>query len=205
MKLLTMQLSYQDPFKPVDNSQMLSQMASMSTSEGISSLSTQMGSLNSVMTSNQALQASSLVGQNVLIPSNVGYLEEGGAISGMAAVGDGTMSNVKITVEDGAGQVIREFTIEGEHQGNVAFNWDGKDNDGNPVQPAKYSIKASGTVEGKSESIPALTYGRVESVTLGNGSTPNLVKLKGIGAIALTDILEIAGTGSNQKTTESTS
>ena len=46
MKLLTMQLSYQDPFKPVDNAQMLSQMASMSTSEGISSLSTQMGKLN---------------------------------------------------------------------------------------------------------------------------------------------------------------
>ena len=37
MKLLTMQLSYQDPFKPVDNAQMLSQMASMSTSEGINS------------------------------------------------------------------------------------------------------------------------------------------------------------------------
>ncbi len=32
LKLLTMQLSYQDPFKPVDNAQMLSQMTSMSTS-----------------------------------------------------------------------------------------------------------------------------------------------------------------------------
>ena len=50
LKLLTMQLSYQDPFKPVDNAQMLSQMTSMSTSQGISSLSTQMESLNSLMT-----------------------------------------------------------------------------------------------------------------------------------------------------------
>ena len=58
LKLLTMQLSYQDPFKPVDNAQMLSQMTSMSTSQGISSLSTQMESLNSLMTSSQALQAS---------------------------------------------------------------------------------------------------------------------------------------------------
>ena len=32
LKLLTMQLSHQDPFKPVDNAQMLSQMTSMSTS-----------------------------------------------------------------------------------------------------------------------------------------------------------------------------
>ena len=57
LKLLTMQLSYQDPFKPVDNAQMLSQMTSMSTSQGISSLSTQMESLNSLMTSSQALHA----------------------------------------------------------------------------------------------------------------------------------------------------
>lgn len=73
MKLLTMQLSYQDPFKPVDNAQMLSQMASMSTSEGISSLSTQMGKLNDQMISSQALQASSLVGQNVLLQGNTGF------------------------------------------------------------------------------------------------------------------------------------
>ncbi len=78
MKLLTMQLSYQDPFKPVDNAQMLSQMASMSTSEGISSLSTQMGKLNDQMISSQALQASSLVGQNVLLNSNMSYLDKEG-------------------------------------------------------------------------------------------------------------------------------
>ena len=89
LKLLTMQLSYQDPFKPVDNAQMLSQMTSMSTSQGISSLSTQMESLNSLMTSSQALQASALVGQNVLIPSNTGYVEKGGTLTGVIATGDG--------------------------------------------------------------------------------------------------------------------
>ena len=101
LKLLTMQLSYQDPFKPVDNAQMLSQMTSMSTSEGINSLSTQMGNLNTLMTSSQALQASALVGQNVLLPSNIGYLEKEGSISGVVAVGvENKYSNVKITVED---------------------------------------------------------------------------------------------------------
>lgn len=99
LKLLTMQLSYQDPFKPVDNAQMLSQMTSMSTSQGISSLSTQMESLNSLMTSSQALQASALVGQNVLIPSNTGYVEKGGTLTGVIATGDGG-SNIKVTVKD---------------------------------------------------------------------------------------------------------
>ncbi|MEG3025677.1 MAG: flagellar hook assembly protein FlgD, partial [Aeromonas sp.] len=145
LKLLTMQLSYQDPFKPVDNAQMLSQMTSMSTSQGISSLSTQMESLNSLMTSSQALQASALVGQNVLIPSNTGYLEKGENISGVIATGDGA-SNIKVTVKDESGQVIQEFALEGDKKGNVAFEWDGKGKDGNLVKSGKYSIEAHGTV-----------------------------------------------------------
>ncbi len=195
LKLLTMQLSYQDPFKPVDNAQMLSQMTSMSTSQGISSLSTQMESLNSLMTSSQALQASALVGQNVLIPSNTGYLEKGSTLSGVIATGDGG-SNVKVTVKDESGQVIKEFSIEGDQKGNVAFEWDGKDKDGNLAKSGKYSIEAHATVNGKSESVPALTYSKVESVTLGTSTStnPSTLKLKGLGGIYLTDVLEIGGT-----------
>jgi len=33
--LLSQQLAYQDPFKPVDNSEMIAQMASFTTAEGI--------------------------------------------------------------------------------------------------------------------------------------------------------------------------
>ncbi|MCH7371120.1 MULTISPECIES: flagellar hook assembly protein FlgD [Aeromonas] len=205
LKLLTMQLSYQDPFKPVDNAQMLSQMTSMSTSEGISSLSTQMGSLNSLMTSSQALQASALVGQSVLIPSNTGYLEKGGSVSGMIATGDGA-SNLKVTVKDESGQVVKEFAIEGEKKGNVAFEWDGKDKDGNLAKSGKYQIEIHGTVNGKSEAIPALAYAQVESVTLGTSTNPSTLKLKGLGGIYLTDVLEIGGTtGKSTTTPDSTS
>ncbi|UBH29405.1 flagellar hook assembly protein FlgD [Aeromonas enteropelogenes] len=197
LKLLTMQLSYQDPFKPVDNAQTLSQMTSMSTSDAINRLSSQMGGLNDLMTSSQALQASSLVGQSVLIPSDTGYLDKDGQISGVVAVGGQKLSNLKITVEDDKGQVIKDFVINGEQQGNVPFTWDGTDKDGKPVAAGKYKIKASGTdASGKSESIPALTYGQVESVTLGSAASPTRVQLQGLGSILLTDILEISGTKS---------
>ena len=72
LKLLTQQLSMQDPSKPVDNNAMITQMASFSTVEGISQMTSQFKDLNTVMTSSQALQASTLVGQKVLIP--LGYL-----------------------------------------------------------------------------------------------------------------------------------
>jgi len=123
LKLLTMQLSYQDPFKPVDNAQTLSQMTSMSTSDAINRLSTQMGSLNDLMTSSQALQASSLVGQSVLIPSDTGYLDTDGQVSGVAAVGGQKLSNLKITVEDEKGQVIKEAGQRAVHLGWYRQGW----------------------------------------------------------------------------------
>lgn len=72
--LLSQQLSMQDPFKPVDNDQMIAQMASFSTVDGISKLNKEIVNLNSVMTSSQALQASGLVGRKVLLPTDTGYV-----------------------------------------------------------------------------------------------------------------------------------
>ncbi|MNU03895.1 flagellar basal body rod modification protein [compost metagenome] len=50
-------------------------------------------------------------------------------------------------------------------------------------------------MNGKSEAIPALAYAQVESVTLGTSTNPSTLKLKGLGGIYLTDVLEIGGTG----------
>ena len=199
LKLLTMQLSYQDPFKPVDNAQMLSQMTSMSTSQGITSLSTQMGKLNDQMISSQALQASALVGQDVLLQSNTGFLGQEGSLSGVVAVGTSNKySSIKITVEDEKGQVIKEFPLEGDKQGNVEIAWDGKGRDGNRAASGKYLLKASGSLNGKSESIATFAYGKVDSVALGNAKNPTMLNVKGLGSTLLSSVLQISGTNSNQ-------
>ena len=82
LSLLTKQLAQQDPFKPVSNDQMIAQMASFATVDGIGKMNTQFESLNSSMTSNQALQASSLVGRDVLVPGAAGVKAD----DGMAAM-----------------------------------------------------------------------------------------------------------------------
>ena len=111
---------------------------------------------------------------------------------------------LEVTVKDESGQVIREFAIEGSHKGNVAFEWDGKDKSGNEAKSGKYSIEAHATVDGKPESVPALTYAKVESVTLGTSTNPSTLKLKGLGGIYLTDVLEIGAT-TGKTTTQSAS
>ena len=69
--LLTKELSNQDPTKPVDNNEMISQMTAFSTTDGVQQLNASFEGFASSMTSSQALQASSLVGRSVLVEDNI--------------------------------------------------------------------------------------------------------------------------------------
>ncbi|WP_275426474.1 flagellar hook capping FlgD N-terminal domain-containing protein, partial [Vibrio variabilis] len=103
LSLLTKQLSQQDPFKPVSNDQMIAQMASFATVDGIGKMNTQFESLNSSMTSNQALQASSLVGRDVLVPGAAGIKPADAGMAAMVKLPQ-SMDNVLVRVENEMGQ-----------------------------------------------------------------------------------------------------
>ena len=192
--LLSQQLAYQDPFKPVDNDQMISQMASFSTVDGIENLNEEIGKLNQTTSSSQALQASSLVGRKVLIPTSEASVsptnpEIRGVISTPSEV-----DSITVRVEDDKGQLVTSFEVDGSEGGNIDVTWDGKDNNGNPVAEGKYTLKASGVVGGKSEELPVSTYAHVSSVSLGTAQTGAILNLAGGGAIKLTDVLAVSET-----------
>jgi flagellar basal-body rod modification protein FlgD len=190
--LLSQQLSMQDPFKPVDNDQMIAQMASFSTVDGINNLNDEIINLNTVMTSSQALQASGLVGQKVLIPSDTGNIStEGREIKGIISTPE-TIESISVSIEDDKGQLIKTFTVDGGAGGNIDVSWDGLDKSGNPVADGNYSIKASGKVDGKSEDLAVSTYAHVTSVSLGTASTGAILNLRGVGGIKIGDVLAVS-------------
>nr|WP_275974958.1 flagellar hook assembly protein FlgD [Shewanella gaetbuli] len=190
--LLSQQLSMQDPFKPVDNDQMIAQMASFSTVDGIANLNDEILNLNSVMSSSQALQASSLVGRKVLIPSDTGAIGAGNPeISGVVSTPE-SIDTITIRIEDESGQLIKTYDIDGSAGGNVDVSWDGLDKNGEPVAEGNYAIKASGKVDGQSQDLPVSTYAHVTSVSLGTAATGAILNLRGIGGIKLTDVLAVS-------------
>ena len=191
LSLLTTQLSYQDPTKPVDNAQMVSQMAQISTVDGITSLNSSVSNLSTVVTSSQALMASSLVGQKVLLPTSTGYITDGTGMSGVVATGEGA-SDLTISIKNSSGAVVYQTNISGEQAGNVPFNWDGKDSKGNSLPEGKYTVSATGLVDGKSQALSGLVYGKVNSVTLGSSSTTTALNINGLGSVKLSNILEVS-------------
>lgn len=189
--LLSQQLAYQDPFKPVDNSEMIAQMASFTTAEGITKMGTEFSGMKDVLSSSQALEASSLVGKKVLIPSSQAYLPESGGLSGSINTKVGA-HDVKISVEDDAGVIVHSFNIGDIGAGNKRFTWDGLGADDKPVKAGQYTLKAHGLVNGKGEELTTAAYAHVESVSLGGGQAGVNLNLQGLGGIKLTDAIEVA-------------
>lgn len=191
LSLLTKQLSQQDPFKPVSNDQMIAQMASFATVDGIGKMNSQFESLNSSMTSNQALQASSLVGRDVLVPGAAGVKQDNATMAAMVKLAQ-PLDNLFVRVENEAGQLVRTFEVGAKPAGDTRVLWDGNDENGNPMPAGKYNVKASGLVDGESQEFPVSTYANVNSVLLGKGDGNVLLNLAGFESpVRLAEVLEV--------------
>ncbi|WP_159651485.1 flagellar hook assembly protein FlgD [Vibrio atypicus] len=191
LSLLTKQLAQQDPFKPVSNDQMIAQMASFATVDGIGKMNNQFETLNASMTSNQALQASSLVGRDVLIPGAAGVKKDDGSMAAMVKLPQ-AVDNLMVRVEDQMGQLIRTFDAGSSPGGDSRVEWDGKDQNGNPLPAGKYKVRASGVLDGESKEFEVSTYANVNSVLLGKGDGNVLLNLAGFESpVRLAEVLEV--------------
>jgi flagellar basal-body rod modification protein FlgD len=189
--MLTEQLANQDPTAPVDNDQMVAQMTSFTMADGISQLNEQFESFAASMTSNQALQASSLIGQNVLVQGNVGYVASSGdGVSGVV-VNENTVQNMKITIENQYGEVIKTIDAGTQTAGNIQFEWDGKDKHGNDVLPGEYVINATGELNGEGVQLNTAVNRHVGSVSLAGSGQGVILNLDGDVSINLDDVIQI--------------
>ena len=76
LKLMTAQLSNQDPFQPQSNDQMIAQMAQFSTVSGITQLNSTMTSISTQIAENRIATAANFIGKTVLVPGNVALADD---------------------------------------------------------------------------------------------------------------------------------
>jgi flagellar basal-body rod modification protein FlgD len=189
--LLTQELSNQDPTEPVDNNEMISQMTAFSTTDGVQQLNDSFTDFASSMTSSQALQASSLVGRSVLVEDNVFGMNEGEQVKGKI-VTDTAASNVNIYVENIAGEIIQTVAVGNVSAGGSTFTWDGQTSNGEAAPAGAYRYRIAGLVDGQASELQAMTYRKVDSVTLAGSNGSILLNLNGGSAMALADVVEVS-------------
>lgn len=189
--LLTQQLAFQDPTKPVENDQMIAQMTNFTMADGITKLNDNFSSLAQSMTSNQALQASSLVGRSVLTQSEQ-LVFNGETLSRGQVNLESPASSMKVIITKPNGELVNSFTVDNPKLGKNEFVWDGTDSAGETVDIGTYKISVEVSANGKTESVPANVYTPVTSVSMGNNGTGITLNLLGLGTVKLADVLEVS-------------
>lgn len=191
LKLLTTQLTHQDPMKPMENGEFLGQMAQFSTVSGIQDLQASFKDFAASISSDQALQAASLVGRYVSAPNQQALLAAGGSVSGDFELPSSSPDvSIKI-INPQTGETVRDINLGAQASGTTPFVWDGLDSDGQFANPGVYTIQAVADIDGTNTALATNIKSMVKSVTMGSGSSGLQVNLAGVGSVKFNQIKQI--------------
>ncbi|WP_111643292.1 flagellar hook assembly protein FlgD [Marinimicrobium alkaliphilum] len=197
LELMIAQLNNQDPLSPQENSEFVAQLAQFSSVEGLERLNENFDGFANSFMSSQALQASSLVGRSVSVPSNSTQLQEGGIVSGSVKL-DATTTDMRINIYDSMGSLAAQVPVGYAEAGDNIFRWDGHRMEVNgklldwsageePFPPGDYRFEVLATQEGEVEQLETALSANVNSVTLGKDGRL-ILNLAGIGPVSMTEV-----------------
>ena len=199
MNLMMAQIKHQDPMKPMDNGDFISQMAEFSTVSGLKEIKDSFNTLANALQSSQALQASSMVGRHVLVPGNTSELVDGGKLRGSVEL-PATAENVTVKIYNQAGEQVKSIELGSQSAGSKQFEWDGivktadatiPGSEAVMAPPGVYTIKADAMIDGESNAVKTFTVDKVDSVSLAKDQQGVTLNLKNAGATLLSEVQEI--------------
>lgn len=190
LRLMTTQLTTQDPFNPVDNTQMVAQMAQFSQVAGIAQMNQSLQQLVTSMGGNRISDAASWIGRSMLVQSDIATPLRDGSYSGAVSLPNGADS-VTINFVDANGQVVHSQSATDQVAGTMPFAWDGKDDDGNVVATGPLSIQVVARVNGQNTSPATATWTSIAGIqSPANGGATQLVT--GLGILSPEDAIRLA-------------
>lgn len=188
LKLLVTQMKNQDPLNPMDNAQVTSQMAQLSTVTGIDKLNATLQALSDSMISNQSLQAASMIGHGVLVDGKNVDLANGAAYGGFELVQPS--ESARVSIYNSSGVLVRTVDLGAQRAGIAKWAWDGLDSGGVKVPDGSYTFAVSASQGGNSVSATTLQFGMVNSVTQGTrGVLLSVGQLEGVELSKVRQIL----------------
>lgn len=187
LNLLVAQLNNQDPLSPQSNGEFVAQLAQFSQVEGIDKLNTSMESMLSGYQSSQALQASSLVGRKVIVPTDKAVVDTSETFKASLSL-PVSSSNVYVNVYDSTGATVNRINLGQQAAGNVSFMWNGKDSSGKLMPPGTYKFEAQATYGTETKGLYTSLPANVDSVSLGQNGGELMLNLAGIGSVGLSKV-----------------
>jgi len=194
LKLLTMQLRYQDPMDPMKGTEFAAQLAQFSSVEQLSNINSNiMQSIDANYLMSQSINnalAAGFVGKDVRAAGDT-FQRSGDVATTLGYSLSSAADSVTVKIYDESGNLVKTMSVEGKDKGDNTFAWDGTDDHGQNAGDGKYKF----TVEAKDN-----VGGTVSSTTFVTGTVSG-VRFKPDGTVfvvdgmevKLSDILEILG------------
>lgn len=187
LKLLTTQLKNQDPLNPMDNAELTSQLAQISTVDGIERLNATLQKLLSNNVDGEALQAAALVGRQVMVEGSALTLTSSGAVGGLEL--SGAADQVVVTIKDANGLTIKTLDLGNLAAGAHNFAWDGKADSGAQAVNGAYSISVA--ARRGDETVEALPLQLAGVMSVKRSTQGVTLDLGQVGLATMSDIRQI--------------
>ena len=190
LRLMTTQLTTQDPFNPVDNTQMVAQMAQFSQVAGIAEINKSLATISSALAPGRLNDAASWIGRSMLVESDIATPLRDGAYAGEIQL-PSDADQVSVSFIDGNGSVVHSQDLGAQKAGALAFSWDGKDANGTVKAngPLRMIVQASSAGEAVKASTSAWT-GIAGIQSPANGGATKLVT--GLGLLSPEEAIRLA-------------
>lgn len=189
LDLLVAQISHQNPLDPMDGTQYVSQLAEFANVESLQSLKIDSGKNLELQASQQALQATALIGQQVDVAADSIVLEQPGQIKGAINLGV-EADAVELRLYSADGKLMQQQSLAYSGVGTLRFAFDQQAAGG-------YYVQADASIDGKPQPLTTLLSGEVERVSLGSNKDDIILQINGLGNHSLLDTNQLAlGTNS---------
>jgi len=188
LRLMTTQLTTQDPFNPMDNTQMVAQMAQFSQVAGIAEMNQSLRNIAAALGGSRLSDAASWIGRAMLVESEVATPLRDGSYAGefnLAAESD----QVTVNLVDQSGAIVHSEQLGRREAGPVAFSWNGRDAAGNVG--ANGPLRVVVTAAGASSNPTTATWtmiGGIQSPSAGGESR----LVTGLGLLAPSAAIRLA-------------
>lgn len=188
MTLMIAQVKNQDPTKPMDSAQYVTQLAQFSQVESLEGMRKNQSSQMVAMENLGIVQSASLIGKTATVPaSNVELNDE--SVKGKVFL-DHAADDLAIEVVNQQGQVVDTINLGAQRRGDVEFNIDPARNS---LAQGKYDLRVKAKVGDATQSAPLYVEARIDKIHFSSASGMMMAEMAhGLGVISVLDISEVS-------------
>jgi len=190
LKLMVTQLKNQDPFKPMESGDFLTQIAQFGTVSGVQDLQQSFEEFSSNLFSSQTLEAASLIGREVTVPAENGIYVAGENMRGAIDIPN-SANDVTLNIYGATGELVRTVHMGQQEAGMVSFEWDGLDDSGTALPTGVYHIEAEARSGTTTAAADTYLNTQVLSVELGRDNNSMTLDTRTLGSVDFSNVKRI--------------